>query len=463
MTIYHSYSIIISYLRHPFVTKFSMMPQDKLLFPFVAISTTRKVNCNKLENLLENVETLSDSSFGSYCWLYHSCQCEVNRSDLIQKCNTTTNGKMVEWGNNSEPNVERSLNDMSTSWKSKFLSHPKDFVVQVKWDGEIFKMTSDCSKDLFCFGYYHSSLQLLVNYYGILKADKIGKEHCLEISLKVPSANPARHGVLNDMDGFIVDFAPPKYISGAKRIIVQPGTSVSMSLREVQHKKLAAPFESKCIHAWEESFFHLVPEIIRQVIAQGLVGYHQESCHAICRMNHLVEKCNCTWARISVVDIDKSYHITPKCEEYKSDVWNCLKKNDLDLNDSRKICNCQMSCDLISYDVTVSSSKWPSMEFWQNAAKTFGGLDDNYTKSTNPISQTMMKNNIMGKLARVTIFFDSNQRILIEEIAKFESFWAFFITWGGAMSIYLGISFMTLAGLILSLYEKIVHFCVNFE
>ncbi|TRY78858.1 hypothetical protein TCAL_15300, partial [Tigriopus californicus] len=146
--------------------------------------------------------------------------------------------------------------------------------------------------------------------------------------------------------------------------VAQPGASVSIGLQEVQHKKLPAPFESSCIHYWNETFFGEVTETIRQKVNRNFISYHQESCHAICRIRHLVGKCNCTWTKIDPKDFANLFH-APKCEEYDSDQLSCLTKNDLAMKSSRELCNCQEACEMISYDVTVSSSKWPSIELWR--------------------------------------------------------------------------------------------------
>lgn len=134
----------------------------------------------------------------------------------------------------------------------------------------------------------------------------------------------------------------------------------------------------------------------------------------------------------------------------------CLKKHDLTMEESRQGCNCQEACELLSYDVTHSSSEWPAQELWEAGAHELGIFSENY--ANNSIKKMMVKRHIMGQLARVNIFFETNQRTIIEQNAKFESFWSFFITWSGAMSIYLGISAKTLVGLIFLLCQNVVQY-----
>lgn len=199
----------------------SLEPQGDLTFPFVAFSLTRIVNCDNLEKRLEDNKTLFlEKSFVPHCWLYHSSQCQGNRQDLIDLCNKTTKGALKELNDSSEPNVQRSLNVMETPWKEAILTHPVDFVVKSKWNGELTSFTNgSCSSSPFCSQFYQGSLQYLVNYMGVLKSAKEGKSNGLKITLRVPQKNPASFGVLNDMEGFIVEFVPPKYISGAKRYL----------------------------------------------------------------------------------------------------------------------------------------------------------------------------------------------------------------------------------------------------
>ncbi|XP_059095605.1 uncharacterized protein LOC131890298 isoform X2 [Tigriopus californicus] len=462
LTIYHSYSITHSYLRNPFVTKFSRVTQNGLIFPFVALSTTRIVNCDMLEKQLDTGFRLLSTDFNEHrCWLLFYSACKRNRIDLIQRCNETVGqgGQIMDLKVMSESSyANAALNVMNRSVKESILTHPIDYVVESKWEGTVMPLTEDlCATNFsFCALLYHGSLQYFVNYDEMLKSVKMGKGSGLEMILRVPQKNPVSFGIRNDMEGFVLDFVPPRYISGAKRIFIKPGTSVSIGLNQVQHKKLPSPFESSCIHYWNETNFGNMTQISMDKIKQRAIRYHPESCRALCRMKAVVDKCGCVWNSIDPAHFSDLFK-EPKCMEYLPSELDCMNNNDLTIHESKDFCNCHDACELVSYDVTLSSSDWHYMERWENVAEEFGILSKNDTTPTNKMDQLMMEKNTLEQFAKVSIFFVSNQRTVIEQSAKFESFWAFFITCGGAMSIYLGISILTLISRILSLCEKIIR------
>lgn len=263
------------------------------------------------------------------------------------------------------------------------------------------------------------------------------------------------------------------------RIFIQPGTFASIGLKQVQHKKLPAPFASNCIQFWNETHFDQMTQKIMDAINERLLKYHPQSCQAICRINKLVDVCGCVWSQIdparfsSLYQVRRSFetfqirlfcnHFTsalqkPMCKEFLWADLGCLLKHDISVKETTRVCNCQEACDMISYDVSYSSSEWPSFEVFKSEALKVGVSSNNYTKSTNSVHQLMAKRKMLGQVARVNIFFESNQRTVIEQSAKFESFWSFFITWSGAMSIYLGVSAMAIIGLILSLWQNLRNF-----
>lgn len=200
------------------------MSQDELLYPFMSLSTTRIVDCNKLENVLDTDELFMPKDFdtrNAYCYLYHYSKCGGNRVDLVQVCNATIpiKGDLVE-SKNDAAEIQASLNVLDTKAKEKILTHPSDFVIQTHWEGENINKIHPWGPSRFgstIFSYYQGSIQYLVNFEGKLKGTKMGVGSGLEMILQVPQRNPTSLGIQSDMDGFILDFSPPLYASGAKR------------------------------------------------------------------------------------------------------------------------------------------------------------------------------------------------------------------------------------------------------
>lgn len=187
----------------------------------MALSSTRIVDCAKLEKQIEN-KTLFTQEFGrTLCWIYFFSKCQFNRLDLIQNCNEThLGGDLTGWRDLTDPYVPRALAVLNRRKKEEILTHPTNFVVGSKWEGEDIPVDSaltSASETLFGSAYYQGSLKYVVNYVEKLRSMKFGRGSGLEVTLKVPQANPATYGVINQMEGFILDFVPPRYISGAKR------------------------------------------------------------------------------------------------------------------------------------------------------------------------------------------------------------------------------------------------------
>lgn len=125
------------------------------------------------------------------------------------------------------------------------------------------------------------------------------------------------------------------------------------------------------------------------------------------------------------------------------------------MDERKEACNCQDVCEVVSYEITHSTSEWPSIGAWAKLAQDLGILGANFTMPVNSMDRLLERRRIRGQMARVHIFFESNERTMIEQIAIFGSFWNFFNTLGGAISIYLGVSVMAFVGLFLTLFELI--------
>lgn len=146
----------------------------------------------------------------------------------------------------------------------------------------------------------------------------------------------------------------------------------------------------------------------------------------------------------------------------------------------RTQCGCQSSCSETVYDATVSSSLWPSQRSWISVAKyynlTFDGVpitnssvhNRSHTGCNEQVwvhyetlqcewikwrnvqcpQEHLIRDKIRSRLARLNVYFHSTRRTIIMEEAVFNDLYSLFTELGGALSIWVGFSFIMFAEVI---------------
>jgi len=136
------------------------------------------------------------------------------------------------------------------------------------------------------------------------------------------------------------------------------------------------------------------------------------------------------------------------------EVLNLMESLDL-------LCNCSSACEEKYYEVDISSSKWPAEQYQLLAAQTFiseAVQDDRITDT----QATQIANNLL----KLNVFFESKLIKSIEETQTYESVLGadFLNALGGALSLFLGISFILLfelVELVLDFVMNLINFCLK--
>ncbi|XP_059082581.1 degenerin mec-10-like isoform X2 [Tigriopus californicus] len=231
---------------------------------------------------------------------------------------------------------------------------------------------------------------------------------------------------------------------------VFPGAATSFSLQIRQNIRQPAPYPSKCIDSWNETFFTTAKF---PIVANW--KYSQVGCSRMCFLQHFMQNCDCIYHNQDDMNI-KEYHqnqgIPPfeYCSMKNQTSVDCLGSSYNTYNSDK--CRCQPNCNETIYEIGTSALTWPSESGWFYKAIEFN-MTSSY-KDDQPITSDDIEKSetelypiyeeIKKNLLRLDFYFSSQSRIVIEELPVYADLFSLFANLGGALSLWMGISFLAL-------------------
>ena len=130
-------------------------------------------------------------------------------------------------------------------------------------------------------------------------------------------------------------------------------------------------------------------------------------------------------------------------------------------------CNCSADCSQKTYEVDITSSVWPAQQYEMLAARSFilsagAEMEDRSNDTSTEDDALTIANNLL----KLNVYFESKMTKFIEETMTYDTVYGadFLNALGGALSLFLGISFILifeLLELLLDLLMNLVNFCLR--
>ncbi|CAG2255102.1 unnamed protein product [Mytilus edulis] len=247
-----------------------------------------------------------------------------------------------------------------------------------------------------------------------IKTNNVGSVFHLTLMLDLDSANNYYGITYGEGLQFLVhDPNEDPIFQGVSGFYVEPGRDVYASVTKKQFEYLPKPYE-----AMENVF-------CREHKNDDGSEYYRSSCYRDCLSSYLLDRCNC---------LPYTHNNTYYCSKF--DLATCIMKATGDYYNISKLvdkCDCPLSCSYTHYDVSLTSSLFPS-DFYSEKLFDFVGVKDlNYYR----------KNYIS-----LHIYFDQLSTTISKQVPKYSSAGDIFANLGGQMGLFLGASIVTLTELL---------------
>jgi hypothetical protein len=319
----------------------------------------------------------SDAVFPTitYCYML---QCGASRSLKDYNTNVYLFRALNATGNYNESTIEEILRKMDSQtalklFKDEFfksldqanksinsLEFKNNYIISCQYSGE-FCYTNDF--DLYRLNDFQSCFTFNSGKYPngterkLKQARRYGKSYGLQLELYVGTRDYCT-SPLSSTAGIVL------YVHNSSDIITEdsngihlaPGTETNIAIDRTFVSQLPYPY-SNCIEntAKQEN---IPNDMIRKTLELGL--YSQQTCFILCYQDFVLKNYNC-YDGLTLLDPSLDSNLYNKCPE------NSTAKRDFSAGEHDKKCieKCPNACDYVTYDLTVSSSQFPSQTYME--------------------------------------------------------------------------------------------------
>ncbi|XP_053320789.1 amiloride-sensitive sodium channel subunit beta-like [Spea bombifrons] len=216
---------------------------------------------------------------------------------------------------------------------------------------------------------------------------------------------------------------------------VPPGQESDIGVVKVHVKRLAKPYNSRCSSG----------ENIRNYYADVYgTDYSREACKKSCAQAKMIKNCGCRmWEFPAPPGLD-----VPLCNISEPSVNTCVEMYEYKLSHDQLKCQCPLQCEEENFELTMSSSQWPSSMYLDSFAKRLR------SKKGSQRMQTIRDN-----VVKVVVYYQQLNYELIEEVPSMQLV-DLFSSIGGLVGLWIGVSVCTVAEffeLILNLLTFVIH------
>lgn len=219
-------------------------------------------------------------------------------------------------------------------------------------------------------------------------------------------------------------------------IFLKSGMTHLIGLRKTISKKLPNPY-SEC--EAENSKLYESSIIYKEILKQNST-YRQKECFELCLDKEIIDQCGCYMIE-NGESFDKKPCTSPREQNCSSRVSNQLK-----LIDVKNLCykHCPLECEFTNYQLTMSSSNYPTRLFSDFILETKNRTILNNTVSTHE--------EVRENLVSVLIYFDELKYTFISESESITST-ALISNIGGTLGLFMGMSLLSFIEIIELLIE----------
>ncbi|GBL74822.1 Acid-sensing ion channel 1C [Araneus ventricosus] len=242
-------------------------------------------------------------------------------------------------------------------------------------------------------------------------------------------------------------------------IVLHPGTKSYISIRIREIERLPYPY-GDCTTSFIDSPISDLLKRNNEDYLKNHTYYTYEFCQSVCREVHLLQKCNCIEEQVN-----STHRFCNPCNRlegvYDFYIDECKEefKSAFDENETNA-CTvlCKPACQDTRYDVTLSTSEWPNLEFQEFVLRRWPELRPDFLENTDensslPLNETFINKNFL----RVHIFVQEMNYLRFMDIEAY-SLPEMFADLGGCLGLYLGVSLIS----IIEFHELVFHIVALF-
>ncbi|XP_056430978.1 amiloride-sensitive sodium channel subunit gamma-like isoform X1 [Hyla sarda] len=201
---------------------------------------------------------------------------------------------------------------------------------------------------------------------------------------------------------------------------VPPGQESDIGIVKVHVKRLQEPYNSRCSSG--QSIKNYYADVYGK-------DYSREACMKSCAQTKMIKNCGCrVWEFPAPPGLD-----VPLCNISEPSVNNCVVKYEYKLSHDQLKCHCPLQCDEEIFELTLSSSQWPSNTYLDAFSKRLESRRGHLDVQT-----------IRDNVVKVVVYYQQLNYELIKEVPSMQLV-DLFSSIGGLVGLWIGVSVCTVA------------------
>ncbi|TRY71960.1 hypothetical protein TCAL_08150 [Tigriopus californicus] len=465
-TLFSVYETCQEFFSYPVITSTEVENSHAVDFPSLGICNLNQVDCS---NLALDIEAPEHNTImvDKLCRLFLLGQCQYSyvmnfapgQSALPQPCKAIEEDFLQS---------NRSLTSTKHQFTDLFLTLPLDVRLRIghgNLDKHILSCrinNEECDQSYFTVtNQFQYGNCFMFNWNGIVRVDQPGPDFGLTIDLFTESTSYLLGG-LSPSVGYRVAIKKPFYpiLPLEEGFFVRPGTELSVGLSRGRITRKESPYPSNCRSKWLEDAGTMERDMFNEQDIEFLnrtqVQYSQTACRRSCLFKMSFKTCRCFFSAWNdrgdlVMEPGTSF-----CSLGNQTQMECIANSLKNLNVDELCANCRLSCSNLDYAEDFSSANFPSDQFWFPYVQNFlPRWMDNYNIKIDGAQSSQEKqwirdefqSLVQKEVLRLHVYFKNFQMISINEEAKVTER-QFINNLGGSLSLWLGISFVTLLELV---------------
>ncbi|XP_023240338.1 acid-sensing ion channel 4-like [Centruroides sculpturatus] len=432
---YSSYKFLTNFFEYPVVVNLEVENEGELFFPAVTICNSNRMRVSELHKDV----CKSKRKSCEYLRIIHESSSDIeNKPEFVFKFATCSNSSKREMTLYHQK-LLAFTNTFSRfeDWKIKKMSHQiEDMIEECTFDGEKCDASSFTPLESFTYGSCYTFNGRWMNSRGQEDMGRRKRKKFIDDGnekLISRSTNPFS-GLSLTLNVQIEEYLSITSKMGVHVIIHSPderpypeetgidistGFDTAFAIQENLYRRMSKPFKDKCVLYGKDDFKKIKS---------------QKECLSLCTRDLIKKECGCLDPTL------KFYRNVTFCDLTKEEDACCMMK-------MRKVnisyCQCPLPCHEITYDVSLYSTIWPSeSEFKLRSLKNLS-------------KQITYEEYRKGHL-QMNVFFDRMERFIYNQHPVYEKD-EFFSHLGGQLSLWLGLSLLTL----FEYLEKFSLFCIQ--
>ncbi|KAG8439328.1 hypothetical protein GDO86_005523 [Hymenochirus boettgeri] len=216
---------------------------------------------------------------------------------------------------------------------------------------------------------------------------------------------------------------------------VPPGQESDIGVVKVHVKRLQEPYNSRCSSGDNIRDYYI-----------DVYGseYSRETCKKSCAQTKMIKNCGCRMWEFP----EPPGSNVPLCNISEPSVNHCVEMYEYKLSHDQLKCHCPLQCEEEIFEITMSSSQWPSIKYL-----------DSFSKRLCSRKGCQNVQSIRDNVVKVVVYYQQLNYELIEEVPSMQLV-DLFSSIGGLVGLWIGVSVCTVAEF-LELIVNLVTFAIQ--